>query len=176
MDVIVYPIGVSVKGDPANLAGVAKADTQSIPVGAATSTIDTQVPLALPDGVLPLDVSSIHVRVTIVAQTGTRAFDAGIVLNGREPGVNYAIEPLSAIVTVGGPVADLDRIDAAGFVLPIDVAGLGPGTHVVEPSPTLQAGLRLLGLSPKSLTVTVTEVGGSGPPPGSATPPQPSGP
>jgi YbbR domain-containing protein len=175
--IVAEPISVSVKGDPANLAGVAKADTQSIPVGAATSTIDTEVPLALPAGVLPLDVATIHVRVTIVAQTGTRAFDAGIVLNGRQPGWNYAIAPLSAVVTVGGPVADLDRIDAAGFVLPIDVAGLGPGTHQVEPSPTLQAGLRLLGISPASVTVTVTEPGTSAAPaPGSSPPAQPSGP
>jgi len=166
-----------VKGDPANLAGLVKADTQAIPVGAATSTIDTQVPLALPSGVLPLDVSNVHVRVTIAAETGTRAFAAGVVLTGRQPGLNYTVVPLNAIVTVGGPVADLDRIEAAGFVLPIDVASLGLGTHPVEPAPTLQAGLRLLAISPTTITVTVSAAGTSPPPPaGSGATAQPSSP
>jgi YbbR domain-containing protein len=162
VSISVTPPSVSVKGDPENLAPVTKADTQSIPVGAATSTIDTDVSLALPAGLLPIDASTVHVKVTIAAEVGTRAFDAGVVLNGRRTDLNYAVAPLSAIVTVGGPIADLDRLDAATFVLPIDVSGLGPGVHQVEPSPTLQAGLRLLGISPSTLTVTVTAPGSSG--------------
>lgn len=170
--IVVDPVSVSVKGDPQNLAGLTKADTASIPVGTATSTIDTQVPLALPAGVVPLDVSTVHVRVTIVAETGTRAFNAGVVLTGREPNLTYSVNPLNTIVTVGGPVADLDRIDATGFVLSVDVSGLGVGTHEVEPSPTLQAGLRLLGIAPPTVTVTVAGGGGSAPPtaPGSGSP------
>jgi YbbR domain-containing protein len=166
----VEPSTVSVKGDPANLAAVTKADTESIPVGAATSTIETDVALALPNGLLPIDVTTVHVRVTITAEVGTRAFNTGVVLNGRQPDLTYAVSPLSAIVTVGGPVADLDRIDAAGFVLPVDVSGLGPGVHQVEPSPVLQAGLRLLGISPTSVTVTISGPGGSAVPSGGASP------
>jgi YbbR domain-containing protein len=175
--IVADPVSVSVKGDPANLAGLVKADTQAIAVGAATSTIDTEVPLALPSGVLPLDASNVHVRVTIVAETGTRAFAAGVVLTGRQPGLAYTVAPLNAIVTLGGPVADLDRIEAAGFVLPIDVATLGLGTHSVEPAPTLQAGLRLLAISPATITVTIGAPGASPPPPaGSGSSPQPSTP
>ena len=166
--IVVDPVSVSVKGDPENLAGLTKADTASIPVGTATSTIDTQVALALPDGVVPLDVSTVHVKVTIEAEAGTRAFNAGIVLTGRQPGLTYGVNPLNAVVTVGGPVADLDRIDASGFVLSVDVSGLAVGTHEVELAPTLQAGLRLLGISPPTVVVTVTAGSGASAPPASA--------
>jgi YbbR domain-containing protein len=158
--VTVDPVVVSIKGDAPVLATVSKADTDPISVGAATGTIDTDVKLVLPSGVVS-ETTSVHVTITMRAVTGTRSFDAALVLTGRQPGLDYALSTGSVIVTVAGPIADLDRIDPASFTVPIDVAGLGVGTHEIHPTPVLQAGLRLLTVDPPTVTLTVTAAGSS---------------
>jgi hypothetical protein len=60
------------------------------------------------------------------------------------------------LVTVGGPVADLDRLDASAFTVSVNVTDLGPGAHELVPTANLQAGLRLLSIQPGTVTVTVT--------------------
>ena len=73
--VVVTPPIVTVEGDPAGLAAVAQADTEPIPIGAATGTIDVDVKLALPANVLPIGQPTVHVTITLRAQAGSRTFD-----------------------------------------------------------------------------------------------------
>ena len=82
------------------------------------------------------------------AVTGTRTYDAALVLTGRQPGLDYALSTGSVLVTIAGPIADLDRIDPAAFTVTLDVAGLGAGAHELQPTPVLQAGLRVLSVDP----------------------------
>jgi YbbR domain-containing protein len=157
--ITVDPTTVLVEGDPDALAAINVADTQPIPVGGATSTITVDVPFALPSGVVPVDHDTVHVVITIGPKIGTRTYDAALVVTGRAPGLDYAITPTSVLVTIGGPIADLDRLSAGTFTVPIDVAGLAPGTHDVQPVPSLQAGLELLGVGPPTVKVVVTAQG-----------------
>jgi len=157
--ITVEPTSILAKGDAATLATVATADTAPISVGAATSTIETDVLLALPSGVVAVGATTVHVTVTIKPEDGTRTFQAGLVLTGEQPGLQYTLSTLNVLLSIGGPVADLDRLDAGGITVPIDVAGLGPGTHTVQPAPVLQAGLRPLRVDPATVTVTVTSAG-----------------
>ena len=150
--ITVEPTSVLAKGDAANLATVTTADTAPISVGAATSTIETDVPLALPSGVVAVGATTVHVTITIKPEDGTRSFQAGLVLTGDQ-------------LSIGGPVADLDRLDPGGILVPVDVAGFGPGTHSVQPAPVLQAGLRLLRVDPATVTVTVSPLGSPAPAP-----------
>jgi YbbR domain-containing protein len=154
--ITVEPTSILAKGDAANLATVTKADTAPIAVGGATSTIETDVALALPSGVVAVGATTVHVTVTIKPEDGTRTFQAGLVLTGEQPGLQYTLSTLNVLLSIGGPVADLDRLDAGGITVPIDVAGLGPGTHTVQPTPVLQTGLRLLRVDPANVSVTVT--------------------
>jgi YbbR domain-containing protein len=167
--ITVDPTVVGVKGDAPVLATVTKADTEPISVGAVTGTIETDVKLNLPTGVVP-DRETVHVTITMRAETATRTFDAALVLSGRQPGLDYQLSTGSVFVTVGGPTADLDRIDPASFTITLDVAGLGPGSHELRPVPNLQAGLRLLKVDPETVTVTVSSATGSGDPTSSAAP------
>jgi hypothetical protein len=58
-------------------------------------------------------------------------------------------------VTLGGSVADLDRLEGRTFAVRAEVAGLEPGSHIVKLVVTPPAGLALLAASPDSVTVTV---------------------
>jgi len=163
--ITVEPTSVLAKGDAANLATVTTADTAPISVGAATSTIETDVPLALPSGVVAVGVTTVHVTITIKPEDGTRSFQAGLVLTGDQAGLQYSLSTLNVLLSIGGPVADLDRLDPGGILVPVDVAGFGPGTHSVQPAPVLQAGLRLLRVDPATVTVTVSPLGSPAPAP-----------
>ena len=65
-------------------------------------------------------------------------------------------------------MSDLAGLQGSGFILTVDVDGLGPGTHEVVPRVTLPAGVNLVALSPPRITVDV----GTAPSPS----PSPSGP
>ncbi len=154
--ITVTPPIISVEGDAADLAGLVQADTEPIPLGSATDTIEIDARLALPDNVLPIGPSTVHVTISLRAETGTRTFDAAVVLSGRQSGVDYRIPTGVVQVVVGGPLADLDRLDGSQFTVAVDVTGLAPGTHELAPVPNLQAGLRLLMVDPATVTVTIT--------------------
>jgi YbbR domain-containing protein len=84
-------------------------------------------------------------------------------MSGMRPELEYALSPGSVLVTLGGPVADLDRIDPASFTITIDVAALEPGSHQVQPSPVVQAGLSIIKVDPDTVTVTVSQPSSAAP-------------
>ena len=114
---------------------------------------------------LPVGTDTVHVSITIKPQTGTKAFEAGLVMTGRQPGLDYGLSTGQVLVTLGGPLADLDRIDASAFTVNLNVGGLTPGVHQLQPTPNLQAGLRLLTVEPGSVTVTVSPISSPAPSP-----------
>jgi YbbR domain-containing protein len=148
---------VAIEGDAADLANVPDLRTQSISLDGRTADFDVTVGFDLPQGVLVLNPPTVDVHVAIRAVNSSRSFTAGIVLAGARPDRGYALSVPSALVTIGGSPADLDRLNGATLSLTANVADLEPGTHNVTLSISLQAGLTIVAISPASVTVTVTE-------------------
>lgn len=169
--VSVEPVLVTVEGDPDALAPLARIDTQPVSISGATSDVTATVGLALPSGVHALSADRVRVVVRIRAQTATRAFSVGLVLAGARDDRRYELSTDRVLVTVGGTVADLDRLLGRDLVATLDVAGLGPGSHAVDVRLTLPAGLSVVAVSPSTVTVTVTPTASPTPAP---TPPTPS--
>lgn len=170
--VTVDPVVVSVEGDANDLTGLDRADTQPISISGASSQVIQVVPLALPDGVQALGVGTVQVTVTLRPVTGTRTFEAGLVLVGARADLGYTLSTDHVLVTIGGSVADLDRLSGVLLTLTVDVTGLEPGTHSVAVSANLATGLTLVSASPNPVEVTVSSPASSpAPSPGpSATP------
>lgn len=154
----VEPAVVSVEGDANDLAGLDRADTQPVSIAGASSEVTQTVALALPDGVQALGAGTVKVTVTLRPVTGTRTFEAGLVLVGAQPDLQYALSTDRVLVTIGGSVADLDRLSGVTLTLTVDVTGLEPGTHTVAVSANLATGLTLVGASPNPVEVTVSSV------------------
>jgi YbbR domain-containing protein len=152
----VDPVVVSVEGDANDLAGLDRADTQPISVSGASSQVVQSVSLALPDGVQALGAGTVQVTVTLRPVTGTRTFEAGLVLAGARPDLVYTLSTDHVLVTIGGSVADLDRLSGVTLTLTVDVTGLEPGTHAVPVSANLATGLTLVGASPNPIDVIVS--------------------
>lgn len=165
----VDPPVVSVEGDANDLAGLDRADTQPISVTGASSQVTQIVALALPDGVQALGSRTVQVTIKLRPVTGTRTFEAGLTLLGARPDLIYALSTDRLLVTIGGSLADLDRLSGVTLVLTADVTGLEVGSHSVAVSANLATGLTLLGASPNPIEVTV-----SSPAPSPGTSPVPS--
>ncbi|HUQ43472.1 MAG TPA: CdaR family protein [Candidatus Limnocylindria bacterium] len=156
VSVDVSPPIVSVEGDANDLAGVDRADTEPISISGASSEVTQIVELLLPDGVQALGAGTVQVTVTLRPVTATRSFEAGLALVGARADRVYALSTGRVIVTIGGSLADLDRLSGSTLVLSLDVTGLDDGTHSVPVSANLQTGLTLVAVSPGSIEVVVS--------------------
>jgi len=165
----VNPAVISIEGDANDLAGLESADTAPVSVAGASSEFVETVGFVLPEGVEALGSGSVQVTVHLRAITATRTFEAGLVVVGARPDREYRLSTDRVLVTIGGSVADLDRLSGAALSLTVDVTGLGDGTHSVPVSANLQTGLTLVGASPNPIDVIVTT-----PPPSSSPIPGPS--
>ena len=112
--------------------------------------------LALPSGVVALDVDTVSVTITLRPLTQTRNFQVGLNLVGARSDRSYATSTDSVIITVGGSVADLDRLQGAALVASLDVADLATGTTSVPVTADLPAGVTLVAASPDQVAVTVS--------------------
>jgi YbbR domain-containing protein len=154
--VTVNPLVVQVEGDANDLAGLDTADTTPVSVSGASSDVVQRVSLALPDGVDALGDGTVQVTVRLRPVTASRTFDAGLILDGASPDRIYTLSTTHVLVTIGGSVADLDRLSGGTLVLTLDVARLDDGAHPVIPTANLRTGLTLLGVSPSPVVVTIT--------------------
>lgn len=166
--VTVTPLVVSVEGDVDSLAPLEFADTAAVTVTGASSNVTIDVPLALPDGVQAPGISSVRVTVTLRPVTATRTFEAGLILTGARSDRSYALSVDRVLVTIGGPVADLDRLTGSTLVLSVDVSGLDVGVHDVAVGANLQTGLSLIGATPERVSVTISALPGPSPSPSSS--------
>jgi YbbR domain-containing protein len=156
VSVAVDPAVVTLQLDLNQVADLPAADTAPISISGATQSVEADVGLALPAGVLSLKDTTVHVTVTIRAKASTRTFDAGIIVSGARADLLYSLSINHALATVGGSLADLQRLDGASFVLTAPVGGLGPGTHEVALEANLPIGLTMVGIEPPKVTVTIS--------------------
>ena len=162
--VTVEPAVVSVEGDANDLASLESADTAAIQISGASADIVRTVELQLPDGVQTIGSPTVSVTIQLRPVTGSRSFQAGLALKGTRSDLVYALSTNSAVVTIGGSIADLEKVSGASLVLTLDVTGLDVGAHAITPTASLATGLTVLGVSPSPVTVTITATPATPPP------------
>jgi len=154
--VTVEPPVMLVEGDADQLAELVRVDTEQIVMTGVSSDRSVSVGLDLPTGILPVGTDTITVTVTLRPVTETRTFNAGVRLIGAGRGLSYTVDTDRILVTIGGSVADLDRLSGTALVVDLDVTGLQPGTRVVPVSLDLPTGATVVSASPATVTVTIT--------------------
>ena len=153
--ITVDPVALSVQGDANDLSTLAQADTQPVSISGASSDTIAGVGLNLPNGIQALGPGTVTVTVHLRPVTSTRTFEAGLVLVGASPDKDYSLSVDQVLVTIGGSIADLDRLSGASLVLTVDVSGLADGSHKIAPAANLTTGLSLISVAPSPVTVTI---------------------
>jgi YbbR domain-containing protein len=155
--VTVDPLAVLVEGDADQLAELVRVDTVLIPLAGVSSDRTVTVELALPTGVLAVGDDLINVSITLRPVTETRTFSAGVRLIGAGRGLSYSVDVDRLLVTIGGSVADLDRLSGSALVADLDVSGLQPGTVDVPVTFQLPPGATLVSATPSTVSIVITD-------------------
>ena len=155
------PTFVTIEGDVDELEKLLTVDTAPISVSGYSSSQTIDAPLVLPTGVVALDVKTVQVSIVVRAVTASRTFEVGLRIVGAQPGMTYKPAVDRVLITVGGSVADLDRLIGSTLAVDLDVSGLGPGTTDVTAAVDLPAGVTLVAANPAKVAVTVTPTAAS---------------
>ena len=146
---------MTVEGDADELAALERADTEAVSASGASSDFSRVVGYDLPAGVVPLGGDKVTVSVTLRPVTSTRTFEAGVTLDGAKSDLTYTVDVDRVLLTIGGSVADLDRLEGAALTAKLRVGELGPGTSEVPVTIDLPAGLTLVSATPATVRVTI---------------------
>lgn len=154
--VTVQPLAVAVAGDADQLTQLVRLDTAPVPLTGISSDLTTSVELAFPTGIVPVGDSVVVVTIKLRPVTATRTFSAGIRLVGARSDLTYVVAVDHVLVTIGGSVAELDRLSGSSLVVDIDVTGRTSGSADLLATANLSAGTTLVAASPARVRVTVS--------------------
>ena len=149
------PQVVTVEGDVDNLQPLLSIDTAPVTIGGLSSDRTFETTLAMPDGVVALDVESVRVSIKLRPVTATRTYQVGLTLRGARADRTYTLSTDRVLLTVGGSTADLDRLLGSALVVTLDVTGVS-GTASIPVQADLPAGVAFVSASPDKVGVTVT--------------------
>ncbi len=151
------PSVVTLRGAPEVLAAIGEVLTEPISLAGSNATLRAAGRLVLPEGARLADpaASEPTIVVQIRESVGTRTLVLGVVCSGAPSGSACLPRTGQVAATVSGTVSDLDALDPADLTAALDVSGLGPGDHLVQPTVALPDGVTLVTLSPISVTVTI---------------------
>lgn len=160
----VEPQVLLVEGDADQLAELVRVDTAPIPMTGVSSDLTVEIKLALPTGILAVGDDRVTVTIALRPVTATRTFSAGMRLIGAGRGLDFALDTDRILVTIGGSVAELDRLSGTALIVNLDVTGLQPGISIVPVSMDLPAGTTLVSASPTNVVATISSPSSSPPP------------
>jgi YbbR domain-containing protein len=151
------PSVVTLRGAPEVLSAIAEVLTEPISLSGSNTTLHASATLVLPDGTRLADPADAQptIVVEIHETIATRTLVLGLVCSGEPAGSACLPRIAQVAVTVRGTVTALDALDPGNLTPVLDVTGLGPGDHLVQPVLTLPAGVTQLTISPISVTVTI---------------------
>jgi YbbR domain-containing protein len=155
------PDTVLVDGPEEALNALLFVNTEPVDITGATQSISQRVELVdLPDGVTVTDPASgtVEVRVAIedISTTAQTLNALPIEPLNLAPGLDALIEPRTLNVTVDGPSNALTRMTPSDVKIRVDLSGLGPGTHDVQPEITVPQGVTWIGNDPEVVEVTIS--------------------
>jgi hypothetical protein len=95
------------------------------------------------------------VQVNIQPISGSQTVRRRPVIQGLASGLTYTLGIDSVNVFLSGPVSKLDELkpDAAPVIL--DLTGMGPGVHVIEPKVPTPEGIKVEGLVPQTIELAI---------------------
>lgn len=153
--VLAEPKLVSVQGDPLVISSLSGYITVPVDISGASQDVVEQVPLRLPESVSTLGAQSAEVVVRIVPITGALTVQRRPVIQGLGAGLVYTLTLDLVNVFLTGPSPKLLALRPDAVPVVLDVTGLGPGVHVVEPKVLAPSDIKVESVSPQTVEITI---------------------
>jgi YbbR domain-containing protein len=159
------PSVISVEGQADALALLkGTANTKPIDISGATHDITVNVALDLPKGVSAGATTTVAVTIHLTSPAASRSVSVGVVPAGARSDRIYTLSTPSVIVTLSGATAALNAFDTSTLVGAVSVGSLDVGTHSVNVTVVVPAGINVVTISPFQITVTIAAVPVPSPP------------
>ena len=163
-NISVNPPALTVVGTPTGLNQISGlVETAPINLNQATESIVRTVPLNLPDGVTTVSSSGqqgggpggVEVRVEITPIEDGISLQRPITQQGIDPDYWWRAAPNQADVFLSGPLTRLQSLRASDVEVIVDLFGLEPGTHKLQPSVFHPEGLRVDAILPDTVEISI---------------------
>ncbi len=135
--------------------------TEPVDVGGRSNDLMTRAELVFADGPAPAGDSEMSTRVLVVIEPIITSVTLPIELElfGLREGLELAFaSPLTARVTLRGPVALISELEGPLSPIQINLGGYSAGRHRIDFRWVPPTGLELMELSPDQLIVTLTTI------------------
>jgi YbbR domain-containing protein len=149
---------ITLQGDPATLSQLSGYITATIDITGASADVSERVPVRLPEQVSALGTQSVAVQVGIKPIIGVQTVTRRPVIQGLGSGLSYSLTLSLVDVFLSGPVPKLNSLEPDAAPVILDLTGLGPGTHALEPSVPAPEEVAVEGTSPETIEVTINVV------------------
>ncbi len=146
---------VTVQGDARVISELSGYITVSVDITGASQDVVERVPLRLPERVSALTDQTINVQVSIVPISGVQTIVRTPQIQGLGAGLSYTLTLDVVNVFLSGPLPKLLAISEEQVPVILDLAGLGPGVHALEPAILTPSDIQVQGVSPQTLEVTI---------------------
>lgn len=139
-------------------------NTEPVDVADATESFNTRVGFAdLPTGVTVIDPveGTVDVRIALedTSTSSQTLTSLPVEAIGLGEGMTVSVVPPTMSIEVTAPVDILQDMSAEDITILVDLTGLQPGTHVVQPEVTVPQGASWISNEPSAVTVTVSTSG-----------------
>ena len=151
----VEPATVTVVGSPAALTNVSFVDSEPVDVSNLSSSVVRRVQVVPPTGLTLLQPQPVSLTIRVTPLTVSQTLRLGPTLQGLGAGLEIVGDVPQVDVTLNGPAPTLQSLTARDFRVVVDLAGLGPGRHELEPRVDVPGGFSLERVEPARVPVTI---------------------
>lgn len=149
---------ITVQGDPEVISGLSGYITVTVDITDASTDVTERVPLKLPERVSALGNQAVTVNVGVVPVTGVQTVRRKPQIQGLGAGLSYTLTLDVVNVFLSGPLPKLTALGEDQAPVILDLTGLGPGVHAIEPQVLAPSDITVEGVSPATIEVTVTAI------------------
>ncbi len=131
-------------------------ETETLDISDAIDDIEISLALNLPEGISVIGDDKVLVMVGVAAIEGSVTLSQDVEVIGLFPGFEAQVAPSQVDIIIAGPIPDLENLSPGDVRVVIDVTGLEPGIHQLQPTvDILPDGIYLQSISPETVEVTI---------------------
>ncbi|MEZ4637346.1 MAG: CdaR family protein [Caldilineaceae bacterium] len=150
------PGTVILRGSPEALLDVGGfVETPVLNIENATADVRERLPLILPANVSTMGETSVNAVVSISPILSSMSLTRQPVIQGLDSSLRAVVSLSRIDVIVSGPLPRLDALTDNDVRVTLDLSGLLPGSHIVEPKVVPPEGFVVEGVIPQTVEVTI---------------------
>lgn len=165
-NISVIPPTLTLVGNPNALSEIAGLiETTPINLDQATENIIRNVSLNLPDGVTTVlseqggdGPGGVQVTVEVTPLEDSITMQRPITQQGIDPNFWWRTSPNRADVFLSGPAPQLQALRVSDIEVIVDLFGLEPGVHKLQPTVFLPEGLQIDSIQPEMIEITIGRI------------------